>query len=72
MLPAVVGGCTRGSGTGWVVGGAIPVPTRYPYLPVFSHILALRPYPRPNEGISEVFHEVSEIGSRNDPELTQN
>ena len=29
--------------------------------PIFSHILALRPYLRPYEGNSEVIYEVSEI-----------
>ena len=39
---------------------------------IFSLFLALRPYLRPNEAKSEVFHEVSQIGLRIDPELTQN
>ena len=38
---------------------------RYPPVPVpgprFSHILEARPYPRPNEGKSEINDEVSEI-----------
>ena len=62
-------------GDGWVLGGLYRVPTRPVPVPVFSHILALRPYPRPYEGRIKVFHEVSQTGSRNgsriDPELTR-
>ena len=29
--------------------------------PIYRHILSLRPYPRPNEGLFEVSDEVSEI-----------
>ena len=39
-----------GVGTGRVGGRAIPVPHRTLPGPVFSHILASRPYPRPYEG----------------------
>ena len=58
--PAVGEGCTRG-GAGWVGGlgcytGTHPVPSQ---MTIFSHILSLRQYPRPNEGNSEVFNEVS-------------
>ena len=37
-----------------------------------EHIPGLKPYPRPNEGNSHVFDEVSQMRSRIDPELTQN
>ena len=44
--------------------------------PIFSNILGLRPYPRPNEGLFLRIDEVSEIGSEKGPrmtsELTQN
>ena len=39
-----------GMGTGWVPGRAIPVPQIPVPGPIFSHILVIRPYPRPNEG----------------------
>ena len=46
-------------------------PSQDPHLTIF---LRLRPYPRPNEGISQVYDEVSQtgsrIGSRIDPEST--
>ena len=53
-------GCTRGSavagwgGEGYTGTHPAPVPD-----PRISHILALRPYPRPNEGESSIFDEVS-------------
>ena len=64
----MVGGAGRGVpgvwDGGWVPGGLYRVlPTQSPG----SHIqpyLALRPYPRPNEGLFGYFHEVSQIGSR--------
>ena len=47
---------------------------RYPTRPVprthISHILALRPYPRPNEGYFMVSDEVSQIGSQIDLNMT--
>ena len=57
---------------GWVREGytgthPAPVPRTH-----IGHIPCLRPYPRPNKGKSEVFHEVSQIGSKNELELTQN
>ena len=71
------GRCTRG---GWGPGGWPGGLYRYPgppsHIPIFSHILSLRPYLWPNEGNSQVFYEVSQIGYKNgpriDPELTQN
>ena len=47
---------------GWVAGRAIPVyyPATLP-VPIFSHILASKPYPGPNEGNSRLFYEVSQI-----------
>ena len=64
----VVGeGCTRGAGR-WVgregcytgyYPGTVPGP-------IFSHILAMRPYLRPNEGNSGHYDEVSQIWSRID------
>ena len=39
---------------------------------IFSTLLALEPYPRPNEGLFWLIHEVSQDGSRYGPELTQN
>ena len=45
---------------GWVPGWAIPVPSqpssRGPHI---EHILEIKPYPRPNEGNSELIDEVS-------------
>ena len=68
----------RGRGVPGVVGmvgtgeGLYRYPTSTLPGPLFSHIPALRPYPRPNEVNSKVFHEVSQIGSsdglRIDPE----
>ena len=48
------------------------VPTRTLLGPIFSHILSLRAYPRPNEGKSEINDEVSEIESRIDLNIDQN
>ena len=60
-------------GVGDTVGGwegytgyyppAIPVPT-------FNHILRLEPYPRPNEGLSEEYDEVSQIWPQNGPRMS--
>ena len=60
-------------GVGWDEGGSGGVlpgyTTRTLPGPIFSHILRLEPYPGPNEGNSERFHEVSQIwpqkGSQN-------
>ena len=60
----VRGGGVPGVGMTGVAGGLYRYPTHPYHIPVFSHILALRPYLRPNEGNSELFSEVSEIGSR--------
>ena len=50
-------------GWGMGLGGSGGVLYRYPGPatpgPIFSHILALEPYPRPNEGLFTGFHEVS-------------
>ena len=43
--------------------GYYPPSSQDPYLVIFHHILALRPYLRPNEGELTVIYEVSEIGS---------
>ena len=54
------GRCTRGSGDrgrgreGYTGTQPGPVP-----VPIFSHIPEAGPYPRPNEGNSKVFDEVS-------------
>ena len=53
-----------GYGTGWVPGGAIPVPTQYCPRTHISHISGYKPYPRPNEGELRLFHEVSQMGPR--------
>ena len=59
-------GCTRGGGDGVGPGegytGTPPGPSQGP---IISHILSLRPYPRPNEGNSQVIDEVSEIRVQN-------
>ena len=58
---AVVEGCTRGSGDGWVLGGCYTgTQSQTLRMTIFSHIPASEPYPRPNEANSEVFHEVSQ------------
>ena len=64
------GGVYRGAGV--YPGGRVGpggVLYRYPvpgsHIPIFSHILALRAYPRPNEGNSQLFSEVSQI----DPQI---
>ena len=41
------------------------------HMTIFSHILASRPYLRPNEANFKVNDEVSQIGLRTDPELTR-
>ena len=59
-----------GYGTGWVGPGGYtgyyPAPSQDPNIRL---ILEIRPYLRPNEGKSEVLHEVSQIwpqkGSQN-------
>ena len=67
-----------GVGYGWVGTGRVlyRYTTRDPPGPIFSHILSLRPYLRPNEAEFYVIYEVSQIGSRIgpriDPESTQN
>ena len=38
--------------------------------PIFSHILASRPYPRPYEGLFSIFYEVPQIDLRYTSELT--
>ena len=68
-VPGVVGEGWYRVGTGRVLYRVL---TTGPRMTIFSHILALGPYLRPNEGYSRYFHEVSEIGSRIDSELTQN
>ena len=50
--------------------GLYRVPTRPVSGPIFSHILRLRAYLRPNEGNFMTFDEVSKIGSRIDLRLT--
>ena len=55
----VAGGCTRGGaglGTGRVLYRVLPSPSQ---IPVFSHILRLRPYPRPYDWRIKVIDEVS-------------
>ena len=62
----VSSGGVPGVGTGWVYRegywegytGTHQDPPRT----IFNHILASGPYPRPNEGNSSVFHEVSRMG----------
>ena len=72
----MVGG--RGRGVPGVVGGwvgtgrAIPVPNQHPPGPIFNLFPGRRPYPRPNEGNSRGFHEVSQKGSRIDLRIDQN
>ena len=66
MLDGGVGeGCTRGmgrwEGPGGCYTGTHPV---LPPGPIFNLILASGPYPRPNEQVSQVNDEVSQIGSR--------
>ena len=58
------GGCTGVGGAGWVGTrvGYTGTPSQYPYSVIFSHIPGLIAYPRPNEGNSRTFDEVSEIG----------
>ena len=46
---------------GWVLEGYYPGTARTLLGPIFSHILALGPYPRPYEPLFSVFHEVSQI-----------
>ena len=71
---AGVGWCTRGGVAGWVPGGCTgrgytgTQPTLIPG-PIFNHILKARAYLRPNEGNSKVIDEVSEIWSKNDPQI---
>ena len=60
----VPGGVYPGCGTGVVREGAIPGTSLDPPGPIFSHIPASGPYPRPYEGNSSTFNEVSEIRSR--------
>ena len=71
---AVGGGGVPGVGV-WL-GGLGGVLYRYPARPipgpVFNHILKVRPYPRPNEGLFRLFDEVSQIGSRIGPRIDQN
>ena len=58
---------------GWGLGGSVGGLYRYPGpaspRAIFSTILASGPYPRPNEGNSRVFHEVSQDGSRMGPDM---
>ena len=68
VVSAVPGGCTRGGGLGGPGGVLYRVPSRYPPRTGYIQYLVLRPYPRPNEGLSEASDEVSEIGSRKGPE----
>ena len=54
------GRCTRGMGlVGWL-GGLYRVPSQHHPGTHIEHILALRPYLRPNEGKSEYIDEVSQ------------
>ena len=72
-LPLPAGeGCTRGGGTGGGAGRAIPGTTQaLPGTHIQSY-LAIKPYLRPNEGNSHVFHEVSQDGSKNGSRIDQN
>ena len=56
-----------GVGHGWVVGGLYRYPTPPSHIPIFSHILALRPYPRPYEALRALNDEVSQMFLRYDP-----
>ena len=54
-------------GSGWEgYTGTQPVPHPRTHIELN---LAIRPYPRPNEGYFGVFSEVSQIGSRKGPRM---
>ena len=59
---------------GWLGEGLYRVLPSTLQDPTFSTYLALRPYPRPYEGKSEVFYEVPQIDLQidlqNDPRMT--
>ena len=59
-----------GMGPGGWRGGLYRYPTQAILGPIFSHILALEAYPRPNEGNFSDIDEVSQIGSQIDLRMT--
>ena len=60
------GGVYPGWGMGGYLGGLYRYPSQdHPRTHIYT-IFSLRPYPRPNEGVSQLFDEVSKIGSRID------
>ena len=69
MMPGAGGRVYPGYGTGWVRGGAIPGTHQTSPRVLYYTNLKAKPYPRPNEGFSEVSDEVSQIDLRMDPQI---